>query len=136
VAAGFDVIAPDCQGMDLLERVAVVAPVLKATRPVVVGSSFGGIVAILAALQSGVTLPGMVLCAPALARAEIPLENLVVPFPVTIIHGLRDTVIPIALSREFARHQRRELIEVNDDHRLANSHAVMVHAARAFLAVA
>ena len=133
--AGFDVVAPDCQGMNLLERVAVVAPVLKATRPVVVGSSFGGIVAILAALQTGVKLPGMVLCAPALARAEIALENLVVPFPVTIIHGLHDTVIPIALSREFAGHQRCELIEVSDDHRLANSHAVMVHAARAFLLV-
>jgi pimeloyl-ACP methyl ester carboxylesterase len=119
VAAGYDVIAPDCRGMmDLAQRVAIVAPILVAEKPLVVGSSFGGIVAILAALETRVKLPGMVLCAPALERANVPLETLVVPNPVTIIHGRNDTVIPI------------ELVEVEDDHFLANCDEEILEALR------
>jgi pimeloyl-ACP methyl ester carboxylesterase len=131
VAAGYNVIAPDCRGMmDLAERVAIVAPILEAERPLVVGSSFGGIVAILAALQTGVKLPGMVLCAPALERAKVPLDTLVVPNPVTIIHGRHDDVIPIEVSREFARHQGCRLVEVEDDHFLANCDTEILEALR------
>lgn len=132
VAAGYEVLAPDCRGMGLEERVALVAPILLAEKPLVVGSSFGGIVAILAALRTGVILPGLVLCAPALGRAEVPIKTLVVPFPVTIIHGLHDTVIPLELSQEFAFYQGCEVRVVQDDHFLAKCDETIVGALRAF----
>jgi alpha-beta hydrolase superfamily lysophospholipase len=46
-----------------------------------------------------------------------------VPCPTTIIHGTRDTVVPIESSREYAQahSDRVRLIEVDDDHLLASS---------------
>ena len=46
----------------------------------------------------------------------------VVPCPTTIVHGTRDTVVPIELSREYAAaHAHVALVEVDDDHTLAQS---------------
>lgn len=46
-----------------------------------------------------------------------------VPCPTTIIHGTRDTVVPIESSREYAQAHgdRVRLIEVDDDHLLSRS---------------
>lgn len=46
-----------------------------------------------------------------------------VPCPTTIVHGTRDTVVPISSSREYAQAHadRVRLIEVDDDHLLARS---------------
>lgn len=42
--------------------------------------------------------------------------------PVRLVHGSRDDVVPIELSRKFAAmHQGTELVEVDDDHTLAGS---------------
>ena len=129
VAAGYDVIAPDLQGIDLEERCRIIEPLILAHRPCIVGSSLGGITAVLAARAAaaaspGLALPGMVLCAPALRygiAAHIPLADLSVPARVTIVHGLRDDLIPIDVAREYARLHHSKLIEVDDDHRLGNS---------------
>jgi len=129
VEAGFEVLAPDCRGMDLSERVALVVDILREHRPFVVGSSYGGVTAVLAAERAGVTLPGMVLCAPALERAESPNDDphsLKAMCPTTIVHGVNDDVIPMAVSERFVERAGAKLVKVEDDHRLNESCGVMV----------
>ena len=128
-AAGFDVLAPDCRGMDLKERILVVTELLRKHRPFVVGSSYGGITAVLAAKRAGVSLPGMVLCAPALELDEAPNDSpheLKALCPTTIVHGISDEVIPVEVSRRFAKRTGAKLVEVDDDHRLDKSCGAMV----------
>lgn len=119
--------------MALKERVEVVAPLLKEFRPYVVGSSYGGITTVLAAMAAGVTLPGIVLCAPALERAEEPNtspETLALVGPTVIIHGTEDDVIPIEVSRRYAARTGATLIEVKDGHRLEASRDLILEAVR------
>ncbi|HVH97930.1 MAG TPA: YqiA/YcfP family alpha/beta fold hydrolase [Enhygromyxa sp.] len=58
-----------------------------------------------------------------------------VPRPTTIIHGTRDTVVPIESSREYAQahRDRVRLVEVDDDHLLARSLATIEAIAEAEL---
>ncbi len=94
-----------------------------------VGSSYGGITAVLASMRAAKPPLGLLLCAPALGRAEppnLPLEQLVAVAPTTIIHGLGDDVVPIAWSRQFAAQTSAKLIEVDDDHRLSNSRPLIL----------
>jgi pimeloyl-ACP methyl ester carboxylesterase len=130
VDAGYEVIAPDCRGMTLKERVAVIAPILKEFRPYVVGSSYGGITAVLAGMEAGVQLPGLVLCAPALERQEEPNDpsTLALVGPTVIVHGVEDAVIPIEVSRRYAARTGAKLVEVADGHRLENSMGAILSA--------
>jgi pimeloyl-ACP methyl ester carboxylesterase len=131
--AGYDVLAPDCQGLVLLERVDLVRRVVLgyAAPPLLVGSSYGGLTALVVAAElagRGVMVPGLVLCAPALDLSEPPVDSAPVRVvaPTTIIHGTRDEVVPVAVSRELAARQQVMLIEVDDDHRLAESLGVLL----------
>jgi pimeloyl-ACP methyl ester carboxylesterase len=129
--AGYQVIAPDCRGKSLRERVDIVVPLMRELRPYVVGSSYGGITAVLAGMRAGVELPGIVLCAPALERDEEPNTDpttLALVGPTIIIHGVQDDVIPIDVSRRYAARTGAKLIEVHDGHRLENSRAAIVEA--------
>jgi pimeloyl-ACP methyl ester carboxylesterase len=135
-AVGYHVVAPDCLGKSLRERVEIIAPLLEELRPYVVGSSYGGITAVLAGMQAGVELPGIVLCAPALERREDPNlepDKLALVGPTVIIHGVNDEVIPIDVSRRYATRTGAKLIEVVDDHRLQNSRSAMVNALASLL---
>jgi pimeloyl-ACP methyl ester carboxylesterase len=128
---GYEVIAPDCRGKSLRERVELVVPLMQQLRPYVVGSSYGGITAVLAGARGGVGLPGVLLCAPALELAEEPNADpstLPLVGPTTIIHGVEDDVIPIEVSRRYARRTSADLIEVADGHRLANSQVEILRA--------
>ena len=137
-AAGYKVLAPDCSPYRTLqERVAVIAPML-AYKPLVIGSSFGGVAAVVSAIRrlpDGTSLatkedlPGLVLCAPALNLAPW-VEDYPLPFPVTIIHGVRDEVVPIAVSRSYAAKTGAKLIEVDDGHRLHESEDIILEAVR------
>jgi len=120
IDAGFDVVAPDLQDLSLEARVAKVIPELQ-SRPFVVGSSMGGITAVLAARAYGGPLPGLLLCAPAFRLSIEPLSALGLKSPVTIIHGRRDDLVPIEDAREYARQHGATLVEVDDGHRLAES---------------
>jgi pimeloyl-ACP methyl ester carboxylesterase len=133
-AAGYAPIAPDCRGMNLMARVDVIAPLLAgASPPLVIGSSYGGLAAVCAAAQhacAGGELGPMILCAPALGHSEPPADTwierapalLSLRAPLVILHGTRDKVVPIAVSRAFAAAAPGiELIEVDDDHSLSGS---------------
>lgn len=139
VAAGFDVVSPDCRNMNLAARVEVIAGLLVyGDSPVVVGSSYGGLAAVCATLQaraSGARVAGIVLCAPALHWIEpADLMRLEPAARTIVVHGIRDEVVPIVASRTFA-HGREDvtLLEVDDDHSLAGSIEVIVEATRSFV---
>lgn len=126
--AGYTVRAPDCRGLDLAERVrAITAAIVDEPRPpVIVGSSFGGIAGLLAALVAadrGVLVPSLVLLAPALHRPRTGALDrpLAPPAPTLILHGRADAIIPIDVSRRFAAEHGARLVEVDDDHGLGRS---------------
>lgn len=135
VKAGHEVLSPDCRGENLAARVRrIVAAIVAARSPhLIVGSSFGGIAGLLAAIEvkrAGLTVPGLVLCAPALQIRQPPADTtcLFCPARTTIVHGRHDEVIPIETSRSFARDHGARLVEVDDDHTLARSLDVILHA--------
>ncbi|MCX4243299.1 alpha/beta hydrolase [Paraliomyxa miuraensis] len=126
--AGHEVSAPDCQGQDLATRIERLRQAILEAEvpPLVVGSSFGGIAGLVAALmaaEQGVVIPGLVLCAPALMIPPPPntVTTLRRPAPTIIVHGTHDDVIPVEVSRRFSREHAAELREVDDDHRLAQA---------------
>lgn len=137
-AAGFDVVSPDYRGMNLQQRVELLEPILLGDTPpaIVVGSSYGGLVALCAAIRAADAgrAPGsLVLCAPALGRREPPADSLelVAPVPTIVVHGTRDSICPIELSRQFAeRSGLARLFEVDDEHRLIDSLDTIVDAVR------
>jgi signal transduction histidine kinase len=138
-SAGHDVTAPDCRGLDLGARVAVLLETLRAADPVpvVVGSSFGGLAALLAAAWAaadGLVVPGLVLCAPALALPVPPHLSIEIEprWPTLILHGRDDEVVPIEGSRDFARKHGVELVELDDDHSLARSLEPLLTAVESF----
>ncbi len=115
-----EVNAPDCIGIsDPQHRLQIILSAISGTKEsfLVVGSSMGGLMALL--LQQAVPkrVAGMLLCAPALHRpAATTLKANHLP-PTLIIHGRQDTVVPISTSRAFGV----PLLEVDDDHSLKNS---------------
>lgn len=132
--AGHEVVAPDCRELDLGGRIAVIEAELVRRGPMmVVGSSFGGIaalVAVVAAHAKGVTARGLLLCAPALQLPAPPPwpSELAPPCRCTIVHGVQDEIIPIQLSRDFAAKHGVELVECDDDHSLAGARTTILDA--------
>ena len=122
-----NVSAPDCTGLrDIEDRLDVITRHVKEPA-ILVGSSFGGLAAVLFEERHPELVLGMVLCAPALHLIEK------VPHPgacTVVIHGTRDNVVPISSSREYARKFGVRLIEVDDDHRLGCSNDQIVYQVR------
>ncbi|MFT3764565.1 MAG: alpha/beta fold hydrolase [Minicystis sp.] len=139
-AAGYDVFAPDYRGLDVTTAADIVMYQIldKPAHPqILVGHSFGGAAALLAALaaaERGVIVKGLVLCAPAIFLAQAVMATARLPAPparTVLIHGLHDDAIPIDLSRGFAREHDLLLLEVSDDHALLRSIDTMVEAVAA-----
>ncbi|MBP47334.1 MAG: alpha/beta hydrolase [Myxococcales bacterium] len=124
------IVAPDCQGVrDPWERIERVELALADfDEPlVIVGSSFGGLIASHFAERHPSRVAALVLCAPALHVPE-PWMPKRAPVPTVIIHGVDDAVVPVQASRRWAERFDLQLIEVADDHRLARSHEEMTDA--------
>ena len=127
--AGWRVSAPDCEGIaKVSDRVEIAREALARAAPpvILVGSSFGGLVAALlvsalTAERAAPTVGGVLLLAPALHLQAAAGVRECHPNS-CILHGREDDVVPIEASRTFARRFRCELVEVDDGHRLANSH--------------
>ncbi len=120
LAEAFDTRTPAMDTRDFEACVAVHEACLERFRPhVLVGSSFGGAVAV-ALLQRGVFRGPTLLLAQAAMRLD---ERAHLPPDVTVwlVHGLRDELIDPEQSRRLARTgspDRVRLIEVDDDHAL------------------
>jgi pimeloyl-ACP methyl ester carboxylesterase len=115
-----DVISPDCSGIsDPQHRLRIILASLEALDGplLVIGSSMGGLMALLLQQAQPERVAGMLLCAPALHRPAAAGLNADTLPPTKIIHGRRDKVVPISSSRRFGA----PLLEVDDDHSLKNS---------------
>ena len=115
-----DILAPDCSGIkNEQERLKIIRrDIEKISTPLlVVGSSMGGLMALLLQQAEPEKVAGMVLCAPAIHRPEAQSLDFEKLPPTIVIHGTRDNVVPFQVSRVFGDR----LIAVEDDHRLGNS---------------
>ncbi len=125
-----DLIAPDCAGMmGVDERLAhIEAELAGLERLLLVGSSFGGLMACLFASRNPERVAAMVLCAPALHdRLRVHVAKIRrVPAHCVILHGTRDDTVPIQASRDFGERFGVQLVELDDDHRLSGSRDVIV----------
>ena len=139
--AGFEVLAPDFQGMALEERVDLLLRVCEEYRTasaVLAGSSDGGLAASIVAMRMPDAFRGLLLCAPALHLNEPPLDAqtvLIAPkgMKTAIIHGIDDDIVPISCSIEYAERSGEDIVafhQVDDGHRLADSHEEIISAAR------
>jgi len=123
---------------DICRRVEIVSEGIKQPT-VIIGSSLGGLTAILYAMQHPDMVNGMVLMAPAVGSTDPSIladhktltESLYIPkgIPTVIVAGLRDELIPISDIRKMAdRSPDRKSIqiyEVEDDHMLHGSLELM-----------
>jgi pimeloyl-ACP methyl ester carboxylesterase len=114
-----EMLTPDFTG-PLEERLALLEKVLSAKTGIrMVGSSFGGLMGTLFAMQDESRVDRLILLAPAihmLSSLSFPLKELSIP--VRVYHGTNDQVIPIERVRETAKTFFRNLIfqTVEDDH--------------------
>lgn len=99
---------------------------------VLVGSSLGGYVSVAAAPY--LHAMGVFLMAPALTMPGLPpLRDPPLDCPTSIVHGLRDEVIPFEQSVEFARRHRCALHLLDDGHRLHEQLRVIGYLFESFL---
>ena len=127
-ALGLPLLVSDLRGVPLAGGCSVVEEQTRPGGVLLVGSSYGGLVAALLAVQHPERFTGLVLCAPALTLREAPnLEpgRLAAPpdLPTVILHGVQDDVVSIEGSRRYrdrsGDHVR--LLELDDDHALHGS---------------
>ncbi len=128
-----ELIAPNCQGVDdIHERLRIIEQCLEGIdRMVIVGSSFGGLAALLYAQSEHARsrIAGCLLCAPAIPLAA-PDTIPWIPPNTVVLHGTDDDVIPHHFSRAFCEERGVRLVSVEDDHRLSESRALMVDLVR------
>jgi pimeloyl-ACP methyl ester carboxylesterase len=118
-----ELMAPDCEGvLDIEQRLGIIERELRGrSQLVLVGSSFGGLAAVLFASRHPELVAGAVLCAPAVHRLDL-LQLGALPAETVIIHGRRDEIVPLAASEALvARFPFVRLLAVDDEHRLADS---------------
>ncbi|NOX61141.1 MAG: alpha/beta fold hydrolase [Chloroflexi bacterium] len=117
-----DMLTPDFPG-DLDERMARLEQILAGSeeRHILIGSSFGGLMAALYACARAEKVAKLILLAPALiypAFADNPPGPC--PVPTVIFHGRRDDIVPLEPTRSLARqvfsHLRFHVVD--DDHML------------------
>lgn len=140
-AAGLTVHAPDGRGLVLADRLVALEAASEqwaGSRPVLAGSSYGGLAAAWLAARFPSRFRGLLLCAPALHYREAPVPEgpLTAPpgLPVAVLHGVHDDVVPISASRDYAAGSPGvTLHEVDDNHRLSGSHDRIVALCRALL---
>jgi alpha-beta hydrolase superfamily lysophospholipase len=115
------VIVPDLRAWPSAAlRAPHVAAALPTDRPLLlVGSSLGGLSAVLLENAGTHDIRGMVLCAPALLRAEAPLQP--ARCPVITLHGRQDEALDFDATVACARALGHEVHAVDDDHRLSAS---------------
>ncbi len=128
------VLAPDCTGItEPAARMRVIAPALAEQRKmVIVGSSFGGLMALQYVAAHPEHVAALVLCAPAVQRA-IPgwlPPPLKLTIPVRVLQGAQDALVPLAAVQAYCAANGLPVTVVEDDHALAASREVMADLVR------
>ncbi|SVB70808.1 uncharacterized protein METZ01_LOCUS223662 [marine metagenome] len=137
---GIEVISPDFNEMELVDRVELLEKTIEIGDVVLAGSSWGGLACALTSQKKSEKLKGLLLLAPALHYPEPPNnnpENLVAPenIPVTIIHSITDDIVPISASKDYLERSKGnvKLIEIEDSHVLENSIELIISEAKKLL---
>ena len=138
--SGIEVISPDFNEMELIDRVELLKETIGIGNVVLAGSSWGGLACALTAMQIPEKLKGLLLLAPALHYPESPNdepEKLIAPdsVPVTIIHSTTDDIVPISASKNYIERSGNnvQLIEVEDNHVLEDSIELIISEAKKLL---
>jgi len=137
--SGIEVISPDFNEMELIDRVELLEKTIEIGDVVLAGSSWGGLACALTAQKKPEKLKGLLLLAPALHYPETPNDNpdnLIAPdIPVTIIHSKTDDIVPISASKDYVKRSGNNvnLIEVEDSHVLENSIEIIISEAKKML---
>ena len=138
--SGIEVISPDFNEMELIDRVELLKENIEIGNVVLAGTSWGGLACALTAIQIPEKLKGLLLLAPALHYPESPNdepEKLIAPdnVPVTIIHSTTDDIVPISASKNYIERSGNnvQLIEVEDNHVLENSIELIISEAKKLL---
>lgn len=138
--SGIEVISPDFNEMELVDRVVLLKETINIGDVVLAGSSWGGLACALAAQEKPEKLRGLLLLAPALHYPEPPNvnpEELVAPdsVPVTIIHSITDDIVPVSASKNYVERSGNnvQLIEVEDSHVLEDSIELIISEAKKLL---
>lgn len=117
------VLSPDFSGQELPERLETAkAFIAQQSAPLIlVGSSLGGLLAVMLAEALPGRFAGLLLLAPAL---HLPEGQIFPPLPkhTVVLGGLQDTVIPAEPLTTWCAARQVPLVWVDDDHRLINSH--------------
>jgi pimeloyl-ACP methyl ester carboxylesterase len=95
---------------------------------ILVGSSYGGLMAAVYACLHEERIKKLILLAPALHLTPyMPYRNRRLQIPIAIFHGLRDEIVPIASVRTIAEQNfiNCEFSVVDDDHSLHNTFAAL-----------
>lgn len=113
----------------LTERLEKLKRVLSGKTDIrIVGSSFGGLMATVFAMEHPSQVTRMVLLAPAIHMIdEAPGKKQAVDIPVSIYHGIEDTVIPLPAVQHVAAKYFSDLTfnVVEDDHYLHKTFKVL-----------
>ena len=135
-----EVISPDFNEMELVDRVELLKETIDVGDVVLAGSSWGGLACALTAQEKPEKLRGLLLLAPALHYPEHPNdvpEKLIAPdnVPVTIIHSTTDDIVPISASKDYIERSGNnvQLIEVEDNHVLEDSIELIISEAKKLL---
>ncbi len=138
--SGIEVISPDFNEMELVDRVELLKETIDVGDVVLAGSSWGGLACALTAQEKPEKLRGLLLLAPALHYPEHPNdvpEKLIAPdnVPVTIIHSTTDDIVPISASKDYIERSGNnvQLIEVEDNHVLEDSIELIISEAKKML---
>jgi len=119
-AEHFTALTPSMDTRDFARCVDVHARALETFRPdVLVGSSFGGAVAVALLMRGAYRGPTLLLAQAALRY--VPSAAFPEGVPVVLVHGRQDDVIPFADSEALARTGTPELVTLlpqDDDHAL------------------
>lgn len=129
-----DVLEPDCSKLIVPDdRFRIVEAALAGhQRLVLVGSSFGGLMALKFAAAHPEQVAAMVLCAPAVHREERGWTPpaMTLPIPVRILQGTRDDIVPLTAVEAYCMANGLPLTVVDDNPRLSASHDVMAQLVR------
>lgn len=121
-----DMLTPDFTG-DLQKRMAKLSGVLSGKSEIkIVGSSFGGLMASIYAMENKSAVERLVLLAPAInLMGFYGVQEDAVDIPVLVYHGINDDVIPLEDALEIAQKCFTNLTfnKVEDDHMLHNTFA-------------
>jgi len=123
-----EMILEDFEG-SFLQRMEKLEELLaKKTGLILVGSSYGGLMAAVYACQNQERVRKLILLAPALhLEPYAPYRNKKLHIPIAIVHGLRDDVVPLPAVRTIAERlfENHTFSAVDDDHSLHDTFATL-----------